>query len=496
MPERRNVLFLMTDQHRVDTLRCYGNDAIQTPNLDRIGAEGTRFDRFYTPTAICTPARASLMTGQHPFRHGMLFNPERSGGAQSEIPDHVGMLPAPLRAAGYNVGHVGKWHIGRERGPEYYGMDGEHLPGALNPFDHPSYQRWLADSAHPPFAVTDAEFGVAPNGSGRGHLLAGRLRQPVEATMEWFLTERATDLLKRYGADHHRDGRPFWLTCSWFGPHLPYLIPDKYYDLYHPADVPLPPSMAETFDGKPEVQRRYSEYWSADALGSERWRKLIAVYWGYVTMIDHCVGMLLDTLEELDLTHNTAVVFTADHGEFTGAHRLHDKGPAMYEDIYRIPALFRVPGMPAQSRNEFASLVDIAPTILDLAGLPPMQPADGRSLLPLLRGEQVTDWPKQFVAEFHGHHFPYSQRMIRDERYKLVFNPESSNELYDLRDDPHELHNVYQAPTYARIRERLERGLYRELVDRADPAYSWMSYMSAVGEDRAPDVDGIADRVS
>lgn len=485
----RNVLFLMTDQHRADTLGCYGNPVARTPALDGIAAQGARFDRLYTPTAICTPARASLFTGTYPFRHGLLNNPERNGGAKDEVDDGFPNIAEPLLNAGYKVGHVGKWHIGRERGPEYYGMDGEHLPGALNPFHHPSYRRWLGENGHPPFKVRDAVFGKAPNDSGRGHLIAGRLEQPVEATVEAFLADRTIDLLDRYAAE----GGRFALTCSWFGPHLPYLLPDAYYDLYDPADVPLPPSMAETFAGKPDVQRRYAEYWSADHFDTDAWRKLIAVYWGYVTMIDEQVGRILDRLREHGLWDETAVVFTADHGEFTGAHRLNDKGPAMYEDIYRIPGLVRVPGVPPRVVDEFATLIDLHATVLDLAGLPAGDPCDGRSLLPLVHG--ADDPRPEVVAEFHGHHFPYSQRMIRDRRHKLVFNPESVNELYDLDADPHELRNVYAVPAYASVRRDMTGRLYRELLRRGDPAYTWMSYMSDIGKDRAPDVDGVADEV-
>ncbi|WP_181789786.1 sulfatase-like hydrolase/transferase [Streptomyces phytophilus] len=494
----RNILFLMTDQHRVDTLGCYGNPTVTTPALDALAADGTRFDRFYTPTAICTPARASLATGLHPFRHGMLNNPERNGGSKDELDDDAPLLWRRLQDQGYRVGHVGKWHIGRERGPEYYGLDGEHLPGALNPFHHPSYEKWLAEHRFPPFAVADPVFGTAANGTGRGHLLAGRLRQPAHATVEAFLTERTLGLLERYAAERQSDGAPFMLSCHWYGPHLPYLIPDEYYDLYDPADVPLPASMAETFAGKPDVQRRYSEYWSADAFDADAWRKLIAVYWGYVTMIDHQVGRLVAALKRLGLWDDTAVFFTADHGEFTGAHRLNDKGPAMYEDIYRIPAVARVPGAPAgRVCDDFATLTDLNPTLSDLAGAPRPERCDGSSLLPLLSGTPAAGGERdQVVAEFHGHHFPYSQRMIRDRRHKLVHNPESTHELYDLRADPHELHNVYDAPAYAAVRRDLTARLYGELQRRGDPAYSWMSYMSDIGGDRAADVDGVAGEVS
>ncbi|MCX4790505.1 MULTISPECIES: sulfatase-like hydrolase/transferase [unclassified Streptomyces] len=140
----------MTDQHRVDTLGCDGNATISTPALDSLAAEATRFDSFYTPTAICTQARASLFTGQHPFRQGLLVNPERNGGGRDAVEDGSPVLSQPLLAGGCNMGHVGKWHIGRARGPEYYAMDGEHLPGALNPVHHPSYEAWLDTKGYPP----------------------------------------------------------------------------------------------------------------------------------------------------------------------------------------------------------------------------------------------------------------------------------------------------------------------------------------------------------
>jgi arylsulfatase A-like enzyme len=188
-------------------------------------------------------------------------------------------------------------------------------------------------------------------------------------------------------------------------------------------------------------------------------------------------------------------VFTADHGEFTGAHRMHDKGPGMYEDIYRIPGLLRIPGHRPQARSELVSLIDLTTTLLDFAGLDGAMPTDGRSVAPLVRGEIVPDWRNEIVTEFHGHHFPYAQRMICDARYKLVVSPESINELYDLQDDPDELVNLYEDEAHRAIRDGLAGRLYRELVDRGDPTFSWLTYMAPIGDARVGDVDGVADRV-
>ncbi|MGN9787619.1 sulfatase-like hydrolase/transferase [Nonomuraea sp. ZG12] len=470
-----NLLFLMTDQHRVDTLGCYGNPHVATPHLDRLAATGTRFDRFYTPTAICTPARASLLTGQAPFRHRLLANYERNVGYLEDLRADAFTFPDALRERDYQLGLIGKWHGGTHRNAASYGFDGPDLPGWHNPVDHPDYLAYLAERGLPPYRISDLIRGTTPNGNP-GNLLAARLHQPVEATFEHYLATRAIEQLDRYA----EDGRPFFLATHFFGPHLPYLLPDEYFDRYDPALVELPPSIAETFEGKPPVQRNYSAHWTFDTIPIEVTRKLIAVYWGYVTLIDEQIGRILARLDELGLTEETAVFFTADHGEFTGAHRLHDKGPAMYEDIYRIPGIIRVPGAEPQVRDEFVTLTDCTATILDLAGCDPSPAVDSRSLVPLVRGEHP-EWPAELVAEFHGHHFPYPQRMIRDERYKLVVNPESVNELYDLAEDPHELTNRYPHPELQPVRRRLMRRLYDLLRERGDNFYHWMTPMYDIG---------------
>ncbi len=472
-----NVLFFLTDQHRTDTLGAYGNRVVRTPVLDAVAAAGTTFDRFYTPTAICTPARASLLTGAAPFRHQLLANYERNVGYREELADDQYTFGRDLRAAGYNVGLVGKWHVGTRRTAADYGFEGPHLPGWHNPVDHPEYRAYLEERGLPPYAITDEIRGTFPNGTP-GNLLAARLRQPVEATFEHFLADRAIETLRRYAAE---PGRPFFLATHFFGPHLPYIVPSEYFDMYDPDDVELPASVAETFEDKPPVQRNYSAHWTFDTIPEDVSRKLVAAYWGYTTLIDEQIGRILDAARELGLYDDAAVFFSADHGEFTGAHRLHDKGPAMYEDIYRVPGIVRLPGgVPGQRSDRFATLLDFTATILDVTGLDPANAVDGRSLRPIVHGD-ATGWREDLVCEFHGHHFPYPQRMLVTERHKLVVNPESVNELYDLVEDPHELRNRYSDPAYEAVRDALLARLYRQLRDRGDNFYHWMTSMYPVG---------------
>jgi arylsulfatase A-like enzyme len=478
---RLNILFLMTDQHRVDTLGAYGSTVSSTPALDALASSGTRFDRWYTPTAICTPARASLLTGQAPFRHKLLANHERNVGYLEDLPADTFSFSEALRGAGYNAGLIGKWHIGFKRGRQDFGFDGVELPGWHNPVEHEDYRRFLAENGYPPYEIHDRIRGVLPNG-GPGNLLAARLRQPVDATFEHYLATRAIEQLERYAQDRRDDGTPFFLQLNFFGPHLPYILPDEYFDLFDPASIELPASVAERFDGKPPVQANYSAHWTFDTMPLETSRKLIAVYRGYVALIDQQIGRVVEAMDRLGLTGSTAVFFTSDHGEFTGSHRLHDKGPAMYEDIYRTAGLLRVPGQaPGVVRDEFVSLLDCTATILELAGLDPTPAVDSRSLLPLL-GCDAVDWAEDIVCEFHGHHFPYPQRMLRTKRFKLVVNPDSVNELYDLEADPDELVNRYEWPDLRIDRDRMMRRLYELLRDRGDNFYHWMSSMYEVGE--------------
>lgn len=479
--KRTNILFLMTDQHRADTLGAYGNALAATPVLDELARTGTRFDRWYTPTAICTPARASLLTGQAPFRHKLLANHERNVGYLEDLADGQFTFSEALRKEGYNTGLIGKWHVGTEKKAADFGFDGPELPGWHNPVDNGDYLEYLRENSLPPYEISDRMRGTLPNG-GPGNLLAARLHQPVEATFEYYLASRTIELMEKYAADAANADKPFFLELNFYGPHLPYVIPDQYFDMFDPANIELPASIAETFEGKPPVQQNYSAHWTFDTMALEDSRKLIAVYWGYVALIDQQIGRVMEAMDRLGLTDETAVFFTCDHGEFTGSHRLHDKGPAMYEDIYRTPGILRIPGGPeGQVRTEFVSLLDCTATILDIAGIDPGPAMDSRSLVPLAEGREV-EWSEDIVCEFHGHHFPYPQRMLRNDRYKLVVNPDSVNELYDLLADPDEMSNVYQAEDLRSIRNIMMQRLYSLLRERGDNFYHWMTTMYDVGE--------------
>lgn len=485
-----NILMLMTDQHRVDTLGCYGNEICKTPTLDEIANTGTRFTDWFTPSAICTPARASLYTGYAPFRHKLLANEERNVGYMEDLKDGQWTFPQELKKHGWNTGLIGKWHSGTHKNANYYGFDGLDYKGWHNDITHPDYLKYLADNNFPPYSITDRYRGVFPNGQP-GNLIAARLQQPVEATFEHYLANKTIEQLEKYAEDRKTKDTPFFLLSSYSAPHLPYIIPDEYFDMYDPDDIQLPPSVAEDFSDKPPVQKNYSRHWAFDTMTEAQDRKLIAAYYGYVSMVDMEFGRIMDALKRLGLDDETAVVFSSDHGEFTGAHRLHDKGPAMYDDIYHTAGLIRVPGCKPQVRDDFVTLLDLPATFLDIAGLDTSPAVDSRSLLPIVRGEHP-DWDPYVLCEFHGHHFPVAQRMIRTKDYKLVVNPESRNEFYDLNADPYELKNRYDDPLLKEPQDELMKTLYNRLRQRGDKFFHWMTEMFNVGKlDYDPTMSGL-----
>lgn len=446
-----NVLFVLTDQQRADSLGCYGNDAAETPHLDDLAREGARFERAYTPTAICSPARAALLTGQRPTENGVTRNVSTPPG----LHERFECYPTLLREAGYEVGLSGKWHVGDH--PREFGVDGEHYPGWHQPLDHPDYNAYLDEHDLPRFDP-DALREVFP-GDGTEYQSGAIDPRPVEASFPYFLAERAIERLREYAAT---DG-PFYYGVHFFGPHNPYYLPAEYFRLHDPDDVDLPESaIKETFEGKPDTHRLQSEYSGLQGLDTEDWKRIVAAYRGFVSLIDDQVGRLREALAELGVAEDTAVLFSSDHGGFVTRHKLHDKGPAMYEDIYNVPLIAAGLGRVGAVEDRFVSLLDLPPTVLDLADAPVPDTYDGRSLLDLAEGPE--DWRSAITAEFHGHFVPVEQRMLRTEEYKLVLTERDTAELYDLDRDPNELVNRIGDPEYGDVAARL----YRDLADRLD----------------------------
>ncbi len=465
---RPNVLLVLTDQERYD---CTAPDGppVGTPALDRLSSEGVRFERAYTPISICTSARASLLTGLYPHNHGMLNNCHGDDAVQANLPDELATFSEALAEAGYALTYTGKWHVGRDQVPGDFGFS--YLGGSDKHHDDidAEFKRYREELGVP--RDVSLEEAIYTAGEG-GTLVAATTPVPLEATRAYFLAERTLEAL-----DRHADTTPFFHRTDFLGPHHPYVVPEPYASMYDPEEIDPPESYAETFAGKPVVHEQYVAYRGVDDFGWETWAEVLAKYWGFVSMIDDQIDRILEGLEERGLAGETMVVHTADHGDFVGNHRQFNKGPLMYEDTYQIPLQVRWPGVtePGTVRDDPVSLVDLAPTFLEVADASIREDVDGRSLRPLLEGGSPADWPEAVFAEYHGDEFGlYSQRMVRTAQYKFVYNGPDRNELYDLEADPAELQNLIDHPDYAAVREDLAGRLTAWMDETDDPNSTWV----------------------
>lgn len=442
-----NILLILSDQERY-AVSAPDGPAVQTPNMDRLRKEGMYFEKAYTPISICSSARGSLLSGQYPHNHGMLNNCHEKDAIQKNFPTNIPTFGNLLKEDGYTNTYVGKWHVGQDQQPsdfgfEYFGGD----DGGL--FDDSSFHRYQKEQG---VNLSDIELEDQIRTSN-GDLIAAKASLPKEATRTYYLTERTIELLKEKTPQE----TPFFHRTDFIGPHPPYVIPEPYASMYDPDKILQWGSHSQDYKNKPAAYEKYLLYRGVDHLTWKEWSEAVAKYFGFVTFIDDQIGRILETLDELDI-RNTAVIHTADHGDFTGGHRQFNKGPLMYEETYHIPLIARWPTAiePGTVCEEFVQLLDLMPTFLDMADISIPQTVDGRSLVPLFRETLPEEWPEAAFAEYHGDEFGlYSQRMIRTKKYKFIYNSPDINEFYDLEEDPHELRNLIDSPNYQDQKEML-----------------------------------------
>lgn len=485
-PSKKNILYILVDQQRLDMLGCYGNRLVKTPNIDALASEGVRFSNAYTPSAICGPARTSLFTGLIPTQHGVTQNAETGSMLYRKADPQPGIETLGDYLKEYQKFYLGKWHIAETKLPSSYGFSGHDFPGYGFPAsgvyknlvfnqgpgeEGNRYREWLEERGCSEISVSGSFFGTNP------HLqiqeLYGDLDCDAEASIPAFLSDEAVTCLK--GRDTEK---PFFMWLNFWGPHTPCLLPKEYADLYREEDILEDPGFAETFQGKPVHHEHVSYMWGVHDLEWKQWARIIRYYYGYISMIDHYVGRLMEKLKELDLYESTHIVFTADHGDAMGSHRLIEKGEFMYDETYRIPLIVRSPDAdsPGRTCDDFVYLHDLFHTALDMAGEQQDNPrSDAQSLLPHIADSGYHNRRDCVYGQFTGHFTDFVQRMLRTNRYKLVFNSATIGELYDLEKDPKELKNLIADPDYREIKREMISRLLAEMRQREDPAVGWLS---------------------
>ncbi|MDO8684086.1 MAG: sulfatase-like hydrolase/transferase [Armatimonadota bacterium] len=478
-----NILLIQADQLRRDMLGVYGNKTARTPAIDRLASEGVVFDYAFTPTPICAPARASLITGKRPLNHGILVNCESGLAAGKDFTGNQATVAQLLSERGYRSTLCGKWHVGTDLTPQDCGFEGVFYPRYGYPDQHPHYQAYLKKLGVE-FKLRDQMWSRRPDGSPK-YCMSAVQDGPEEATVPYYLTTQAIDAVKRAAETN----TPFFIRLDFWGPHVPYIVTERYAKMYDPSDIQPWPNATDDLAGKPEIQSVYKRYWGIEDFTWDEWARLVAMCYGEIALMDDQIARLRTALAELGVADDTALFFTSDHGGMTGAHSLEDKGPYLYDEICRIPLIGYMPNSPGGKRsNALTYNMDLMPTILDLTGVNTPDDLDAVSLAPILRGERksVRDENEPVYVEFHGHQAPYEQRMIRTRTAKYIFNVPDVDELYDLQNDPYELNNVVGAPAYVALLAEMRQILRRLLVETHDPLLTFFEGSRLPGTEDSP----------
>lgn len=494
---QHNVLLILTDQQRYDSLGCYGAPVCRTPAVDGVAADGVCFSSAYTCAIACSPSRASLFTGVYPHRNGVTTN-------EVSLAEGIPNLASALQNAGYNLGYAGKWHVDHKKVPTQYGFRGKDFPDYGYPpadglveglhFHEDRIRKGGSDYTHH-YAdylerhgleaprVLSAHYGNRPGQSPDKHEIYGLQSGTIEHSFETMVAEDTIDLLTQFKSEREKDGKPFFLWANFWGPHTPCVVPEPYYSMYDPASVPYEPSFTENWLHKPERQKLSELTWGLSRGGWPGWQEIIARYWGYCTMIDDLIARVLSRLKELGLEKNTIVIFASDHGDMMGAHRLIEKGPHGYDESFRVPLVVRHPDCdrPGTVDDDFVYLHDLFPTILESANADVPAETDGISLREAVLGhDQAT--PRTSVYGYSGHGIARSSlRMVRTREYKMTFAPTGLGrtsdlirdpwqlfEFYDLISDPYEMNNLYTLPGSTEQQKML--AVFREhMIELGDP---------------------------
>ena len=277
---------------------------------------------------------------------------------------------------------------------------------------------------------------------------------------------KGIDFIRRMTKDNKK---PFCCFISTFEPHDPYIPPREFLKHYDIKNIPLSPSLYDDLKGKPEIIKRMHSLWKD--MTENDWKYLRAAHWAMISFLDSEVGRIISVLKETGKYDNTVIVLTSDHGDLLGAHGLPTKGVGTsYEEVYNIPLIIRVPELNngVENSSDVISLVDIAPTLLDLCGASKIPDAHGRSLIPILKRKyNPAEW-RDAYAEFYGQRFVYSQRILWHDSWKYVFNPGGIDELYNLADDPYEMKNLAHDPAQRECLESMCRRMWRKIREIGD----------------------------
>ncbi|MDD7463115.1 MAG: sulfatase-like hydrolase/transferase [Anaerococcus sp.] len=477
---KKNIAYILLDQIRIDMLGAYGNNIVKTPNIDRLAKEGIKFNNAYTPASVCGPARTSLFTGLMPSSHGIIRNGEKGG--SGEISKDMPNIMSGMN--NYKTFVVGKWHVGTNSVPADYKIEGHNFDGYGYPgsgvyknlvFNQPPtrwknrYKEWLEEKGFDIPEVSKAYFGDNPH--LRVQELCGLLSGSKESTIPYFIVDEA----KKYIENSLNENKPFFAWINFWGPHTPCIVPEPYYSMYDPEDVVLDESFFKPLEGKPNHYKTISKMWGMWSASEAHWKEVISKYWGYITLIDDAIGEFLDFLKEKNLYEDTYITLTADHGDAMGAHKMIEKGEFMFDSTYRIPMIVKDPcsNRKNETDDNLIYLHDLTATAYDLAEKDIPENFECESMLPIVRNNKTNN-RNGLLCQLAGHFVYFEQRMWQRKDYKLVFNASDVCELYDMKNDPGELNNLFYDENYKEIKKELLNEMREEMKRLSDPLENWV----------------------
>ncbi len=454
-----NILIVMTDHQRADT--ALPEHPALTPHLERFARDGLAFTSTYCPSPHCCPSRATFFTGLYPSGHGVWNNVCNDQALSRGVKPGVRMGSEDLRQAGYQMHFTGKWHVSvlespQDRGWVEHGVSAK--SGEVHGLPWQQYQRL------PPDPLQREEGQILRPGYGPARLYG--VRPEAEDAHDQGVLRQALEILASL-----RDSRQHWcLYCGFIGPHDPYLVPQRFLDLYPLESVALPPSYADGLEDKPRIYRRMRQQVFGQ-LSERETRDAIRHYWAYCSYLDDLFGQILEGLDQTGQAENTLVIYCSDHGDYCGEHGLFAKGIPCFQGAYQVPNLMRWPAgirEPGRRVDAFSSLADFAPTLLEVAGMPAGGRFSGLSLLPFLENRRPETWREALFTQCNGVELYYSQRSVMTREFKYTFNGFDEDELYDLRADPFEMTNRADDPAYQEVKKALVRQMWQFAYQEGD----------------------------
>jgi len=471
--KKPNILLIIADQHRADTIGFRGT--CDTPNIDSLINRGISFDRAVTPAPLCGPARTSIFTGKYPHEaKGVLLKDKLGVRTEEDYPLNVlrdmmindssvrekSLLTDLLKAKGYYTAYAGKWHLGNDIITSWFDK--------AYGYDNNQYVKWCKDNGLPdgwPLHDSTVKTDRIPHMS----IPVTKVNniEPENTNDAWI-----ADIAIHYIKDRPKN-KPFFMVCGFNGPHPPFKIPEPYYSMYNPDKIPEPPNFKPT-RGEPVTKKKsfYRTLWEDHGNEWVKWQKSVAVYRGFVSLIDHEVGRLTTTLKEENILDDTVIIYCSDHGEMLGQHGLWHKMQA-YEESLRVPLIISAPWLAkGMHSNALVSLIDIPTTILSFAGIETPKYYEGKDLKAVIKhsgkinGRNYLFSEQEPLGRFHKE---VAWRMVTDNKLKYIWNNGDTDELYDLKADPYEKENLVENPTYQEALKQLKNVLGEWIHSKKDP---------------------------